>query len=113
MASANEQVVHLDDANIDVTVSLTYGDLLAVEDAGNATIQFDTETRERKLDGSYLSARRTAMLSSIPKGITLDAIKQLSPKDGQKLAAAVDTVYAEATAVNDPESPKGSISKKR
>jgi hypothetical protein len=113
MASANEQVVHLDDANIDVTLSFTYGDMLAIEDAGNAAIKFNAETNERQIDGTYISARRTAMLSSIPKGLPFDAIKQLSPKDGQKLAAAVDALFAEATAVNDPESPKGAVSKKR
>jgi hypothetical protein len=113
MASANEQIVHLDDANVDVTLSFTYGDMLAIEDAGNAAIKIDSETNERQVDGSYLSARRTAMLSSIPKGLTFDAIKQLSPKDGQKLIAAVVSLYAEATSINDPESPKGAVSKKR
>ena len=46
--------------------------MLAIEDAGNAAIKFNAETNERQIDGSYISARRTAMLSSIPKGITLD-----------------------------------------
>jgi hypothetical protein len=113
MATANEQVVHLDDANIDVTLSFTYGDLRKIEDAGNATIKIDEDTGKRRLDGSYFTARRTAMLSTIAKGITLDAIDQLSPRDGQKLFAAVAAAFNEATAVNDPKSPKESTSKKR
>jgi hypothetical protein len=105
--------VHLDDANTDVALALSYGDMLAIEDAGNAAIQFDPETSERKIDGSYITARRNAMLSVIPKGISLDAIKQLSPKDGKRLEEAVAALYSAANAANDPESPKGETSKKR
>lgn len=111
--STPPNVVHLDDANLDVTLSLTYGDILAIEDAGNAAIAFDPETNERRIDGSYISARRTAMLATIPKNISMESIKQLSPKDGQTLSAAMAELYTAATAVNDPKSPKGAASKKR
>lgn len=115
--------LHLDEAQADVTLSLSYGDLLAIEDAGNSAIRIDAETGDRRIDGGFITARRNALLSTIPKQITyagqpsqplpLDLIRQLSVKDGRALEEAVSKVYAEAVAVNDETSPKGSTSKKR
>lgn len=113
--------IHLDDANADVTLVLEYGDILAIEQAGNATIKIDEETGKRKLDGSFIVARKQALLSiareikyqgqsAVP--ITMDIIRKLSVKDGKKLEGSIADLYNEANAVNDEADPKGSTSKK-
>lgn len=116
-------VVHLGDANADVTLSLSYGELLAIDDAANAVITYDPETNEPSMDGRYISARRTASLVTIPKTyrladggaegpVTLEWVKTLSVTDGRALMDAVNGLIKDASAPNDEASPKGPKSKR-
>lgn len=121
MPSLQETIVHLDDANLDVVCSYGFRDQLAVEAAGNTTIKMDPETNQRRLDGTFMTARRDAFLSHVPKAIqktdgtrrkiTMDEILNLSTRDGQKLLSEILRLHVEANAVNDEKSPKGESSK--
>lgn len=120
--AATDSILHLADAQCDVTLSFLYGDAVAIEDATNAALRFDPETRETIPDASVLAARRDAMLTHIPKSwtrvdadgravpLTLDHIRSLSVVDGRALEAAVIALMDAAVAVHVEDSPKESPS---
>ena len=119
----SDTIVHLEDANVDVTLSVKFGDLNAINAAGNAHTSFvptaKGELIQKELPGAFLTARDAVLLARIPKTwapagstvspspITPDWIDNLSPRDGKKLEGecwklvnGVRETYAE-------KSPKG------
>lgn len=120
MSSSTETTVTLTDAKVDVTLRVKFGDLRAIEAAGNAHMKFapgkDGQMESQGFDGTWITSRDEVLLSRIPKTwaptggnvpatpVTPDWIDGLSPSDGKalegacwKLVNAVQHAYAEGS----------------
>lgn len=100
----SESQIHLDDANVDVTLKVAFGDIRAIDAAGNQHATYGMNAKgelvQKEVPGTLLTARDNALLARIPKSwvptgstvaptpITPQWVDDLSPRDGKKLEGA-------------------------
>lgn len=120
---ADTATVHLDDANVDVTLQVKFGDLRAIDAAGNEHTAFVPGPKgglvQKELPGAFITARDNALLARVPRtwvpaggnvaptAVTPQWVDDLSLRDGKKLEGACWDLVTDVRSSYAEKSPKG------